>query len=231
MNTRHFSFHTCDYCSGSEPLSCNLFWDELKSLLKPRILAWLYQYNLPLWIGQEQDIANDVLQETFIRILKYAKRSAFTGSRAIEALEGFGITVARNYIRDMWRKEYRLLPFTTLSESPENNIPGLSLTDPSELALFHLTSRETLVSLAGLIKDFPPGQRRALLIDLAQRSDFDEESGPLHVIFLELGINLYEYKLACPLDAGERARHAALLSVAYKRLRQQFWASSGNLVA
>ena len=231
MNTQHFSFHTCDYCSGSEPLSCNLFWDELKSWLKPHILAWLYQYHLPLWFGQEQDIANDVLQETFIRILKYTNRSVLTGSRAIEALESFGMTVARNYIRDMWRKEYRLIPFTTLSASSENNIPGLSLTDPSELALFNIMSRETLVSLACLIKNFPPGQRRALLIDLAQRSDFDEESGPLHVIFLELGINLYEYKLVCPLNAGERARHAALLSVAYKRLRQEFWAPPGNLVA
>src|SRR5450631_3466925 len=122
MNTQHFSFHTCDYCSGSEPFSCNLFWDELKSWLKPHILAWLYQYNLPLWLGQEQDIANDVLQETFIRILKYAQRSILTGSRAIETFQSFGMMVAHNYIRDMWRKEYRLIPFTTLSESSENTL-------------------------------------------------------------------------------------------------------------
>ena len=231
MNTHQISLHACDYCSGSEPLSCNLFWDELKNWLKPHVLKWLYQYNLPLWLGQEQDIANDVLQETFIRILKYAKRSALTGSRAIETFQSFGMTVARNYIRDMWRKEYRVIPFTTLSEVAENTLSGLSQADPSELALFHITSRETLVTLACLIKDFPLGQRRALLIDLALRSDFDEESGPLHVIFLGLGINLYEYKLPCPLDPGERSRQAALLSIAYKRLKQQFWALSGDRVA
>jgi DNA-directed RNA polymerase specialized sigma24 family protein len=231
MNTHHFSLHTCDYCSGSEPLSCNVFWDEWNRWLKPHILAWLYSYNLPRWFGQEQDIANDVLQVTFERILKYAKRSVLTGSRTIESLESFGMTVARNYIRDMWRKEYRLIPFTTLSESPENTIPGLSLPDPSELALSHLMSRDALVRLAHLINDFPAGQRRAILIDLAQRSDFDEETGPLHIIFLDVGINLYEYKLTRPLNALERSRHSALLSIAYKRLRQEFWTPTGDLVA
>ena len=41
------------------------------------------------------------------------------------------MTVARNYIRDLWRKEHRLIRFTTLSDLPENSIPGLSLPDPS----------------------------------------------------------------------------------------------------
>ena len=141
------------------------------------------------------------------------------------------MTVARNYIRDLWRKEHRLIRFTTLSDLPENNIPGLSLPDPSELALSHLTSRDTLVRLAHLINDFPARQRRAILIDLAQRSDFEEESGPLHIIFLDVGINLYEYKLTSPLNALERSRHAASLSIAYKRLRQEFWLSTGDLVA
>ncbi len=231
MTTHRLSFHACDHCSGSEPLSCSLFWDELHNWLKPHILTWLYQYHVPLWLGQEQDIANDILQETFIRTLNYVNRSAVTGSRPIESLESFCKTVARNYIRDMWRKEYRVVSLTSLSESSENNILDRVSIDPSELALVHLTSRDTLVILAHLIIDFPPGQRRAILVDLAQRSDFDEESGPLHIIFLELGINLYEYKLVNPFNSVERSRHAALLSIAYKRLKKKFWAQTGSLVA
>ena len=231
MSTHRLSFHACDHCSGSEPLRCNLFWDELRNWLKPHILTWLYQYNLPLWLGHEQDIANDILQETFIRTLNYTKRSVLTGSRPIESLESFCKTVAHNCIRDMWRKEYRIVRLTTLSESSENNIPDRFASDPSELALVHLTSRDTLVSLAHLIIDFPARQRRAILIDLAQRSDFEEESGPLHIIFLELGINLCEYKHTFPLDSVERSRHSALVSIAYKRLKKRFWAQTGNLVA
>ena len=231
MSTHQLSFHVCDYCLGSEPLSCSLFWDELNGWLKPHILRWLYQYHLPLWLGQEHDIANDVLQETFIRVFKYMKKAALTSSRPIESLESFCKTVAHNYMRDMWRKEHRLVPFTPLSESPENNRQDQSKADPSELAIVHLTSRDTLIRLAHLIIDFPPGQRHALLVDLAQRSDFDEETGPLHIIFLELGINLYEYKLTDPFNSVERSRHSALLSIAYKRLKKKFWMQTGNLVA
>lgn len=229
MTTHRLVIHACDHCPGSTPLSCSLFWDELNNWLKPHILTWLHQYNLPLWLGQEQDIANDILQETFIRTLKYAKQAAITGSRPIESLESFCKTVARNCIRDLWRKEHRFVPLTTLSESLENN--ALPSNDPSELALVHLTSRDTLVILAHLIIDFPPGQRHAILVDLAQHSDFDEESWSLHTIFLELGVNLHEYKLAFPFDALERSRHAALLSIAYKRLKKKFWAQAGNPVA
>ena len=232
MTTHRLSFHACDHCSGSDPFSCSLFWDELNSWLKPYILTRLYHYNFPLWFGQEQDIANDILQETSIRVFNYANRSALTGNRPIESLEGFCKTVARNCIRDLWRKQHKLVRLSALSEAPENILPDLfTSSDPSELALTHLTSRDTLVVLASIIIDFPPGQRRAILIDLAQRSDFDEESGPLHIIFLEFGINLYEYKLVCPLDTGERGKHASLLSIAYKRLKQTFYAEIGRLVA
>jgi DNA-directed RNA polymerase specialized sigma24 family protein len=207
-------------------------WEDLYNKLRPHVLIWIRTYNLPLWLGQEQEIADDILQETFMRIFKYVVQIETNGNRPIDSLESFSMTIARNCIRDLRRKQYRLVRLTTHSEVRENSQQAISTSiDPSELALFNIMSRETLMSLACLIKDFPPGQRRAMLIDLAQRSDFDEESGPLHVIFLELGINLYEYKLACPFDAGERSRHAALLSVAYKRLRQEFWAPPGNLVA
>jgi DNA-directed RNA polymerase specialized sigma24 family protein len=207
-------------------------WEDLYNRLRPYVLIWIRAYNLPLWLGQEQEIADDILQETFMRIFKYAKQVETNGNQPIVSLESFSMTIARNCIRDLRRKQYRLVRLTTHSKVRENSQQAISISiDPSELALVHLMSRDTLTILAHIIKDFPPGQRRAILIDLAQHSDFDEETGPLHIIFLELGINLHEYQITRPLNSAERSRHASLLSIAYKRLRQTFCAKTGALIA
>ena len=232
MTTRRSSFHACDCCSTNEQTYCSLFWDELRNWLKPFVLSWIHYYNLPLWLGQEMEIAEDILQETLLRVITYIRSSELHSSRPIEFLDNFCITVAHNCVRDLRRRQHKLTHLSSLSEAMERfpllcEVPD----DPVELALLHLMSRDTLISLAHIIVDFPAGQRRAILIDLAQYSDFDEESGPLHVIFLEMGINLYEYKLAAPQDSIARSRHASLLSIAYKRLKQTFLAETSLCVA
>ncbi len=232
MATHRLSFHACSCCLNNEQTCCNLFWHELHNWLRPFVLSWIHQYSLPIWHGQEQEIAEDILQETSMRILKYVHQSAFNDRRPIESLDNFCITVARNCVRDLRRRQYKLTRLSSLSETREwykQDLPDSD--DPLELALTHLMSRDTLMGLARIIVDFPPGQRRAILIDLAQHSDFDEESGPLHIIFLEFGINLHEYILTHPQDSAARSRHASLLSIAYKRLKQTFFAEADALVA
>ncbi len=232
MNTGRLSFHACDCCLTSELAFCSLFWDELRDWLKPFVLGWLRQYSLPIWLGQELEIAEDILQETLIRVIKYMQQSELHGSRSIEFLDNFCITVAHNCVRDLRRRQLKLTRLSSVSETMgQFKQDPLTPDDPLELALGHLISRDILSYLARIIVDFPPGQRRAILTDLAQRSDFDEESGPLHIIFLEMGINLHEYQLTAPQDSIARSRHASLLSIAYKRLRQTFLAETEMLVA
>jgi DNA-directed RNA polymerase specialized sigma24 family protein len=232
MTTRRSSFHACDCCSTNEQTYCSLFWDELRNWLKPFVLSWIHQYNLPLWLGQEMEIAEDILQETLLRVIKYIRPGELHNNRPIESLDNFCITVAHNYVRDLRRRQSKLTRLPAFSETMERFTPELAAPDdPVELALLHLMSRDTLINLAHIIADFPLGQRRAILIDLAHYSDFDEESGPLHIIFLEIGINLHEYKLAIPQDPIARSRHASLLSIAYKRLKQTFLAETNLLVA
>jgi len=232
MAAHRMSFHDCSCCSDGEQIYCNLFWYDLYNWLKPFVLNWIRHYDLPFWAGQEQEIAEDILQETSMRILRYMHQSELDGGRPIEFLDNFCITVAHNCLRDLRRRQYKLTRLSALSETREWHKQDVADSDdPSELALTHLMSRDTLMGLARIIVDFPPGQRRAILIDLAQYSDFDEEVGPLHLIFREFGINLCEYKLARPLDAVARSRHASLLSIAYKRLKQTFFMEAGKLVA
>jgi len=206
-----------------------VFWSEWQNWLKPYVMTWIYTDGLSIWHGQEDDIADDVLQETSIRILRYI--NPITNNHSIASLENFSLTVARNCVRDLVRRQRRLVRLTIFHTPSEyGKMETSDLLDFSEVALDELMSRDVLMELACIIKDFPTMQRQAILIDLAKYADFDEEAGMLFAIFLELGINLYEYQRTLPLSLIERNRHASLLSAAYKRLRQTFYAGA-ELVA
>jgi hypothetical protein len=62
-------------------------------------------------------------------------------------------------------------------------------------------------------------QRIALLIDLANRMDFDVRPTPLQKAFLEVGIRLQDYQQPIPKVPVERSRHASNTSLAYKRIQ------------
>ncbi|WP_151755320.1 hypothetical protein [Dictyobacter vulcani] len=79
-----------------------------------------------------------------------------------------------------------------------------------------------LMALARLIVDFPIKQRTALLIDLANHADLSGETSQLLSAFQAVGIDLRAYRCTLSRDPLERSRHAASLSMAYKRLRQTF---------
>jgi len=61
-------------------------------------------------------------------------------------------------------------------------------------------------------------QRKALLIDLANRMAFDTELTPLQKAFRAEGMDLRTYQCPPPTNPAERARHIALASLAYKRI-------------
>lgn len=83
-----------------------------------------------------------------------------------------------------------------------------------------MSNEQVLEWIAHEIVHFPLKQRQAILIDLANRMHFGAEPTPLQTAFLQVGIDLQEYRLSLPTDPIERSRHASLLSYAYKRLGQ-----------
>ena len=76
--------------------------------------------------------------------------------------------------------------------------------------LFQLVAHE--------IARFPDKQRKALLIDLANRMCFDTPPTSLQKAFLEEGIQLQQYQQPLPADPQERGRHVSILSYAYRRV-------------
>jgi DNA-directed RNA polymerase specialized sigma24 family protein len=208
---------------GSHYTASDHVWCELYTTLRPYILGWVYSSGVSSWHGQENDIVDDILQEAVIRTLKYTKLAESGTCLPIHSMTCFGRTVAHNHFRDLRRRELRLIRPT--SQDGNETMFVLSQdeeVDPADIALDRLMRISLLIVLARIIVDFPLKQRTALLIDLANHADLSEEHSHLQAAFLEVGINLHDYKCVLSSDPLERSRHAASLSMAYKRLKQTF---------
>jgi DNA-directed RNA polymerase specialized sigma24 family protein len=195
-------------------------WSELYSALKPYILSWVYSSGVSSWHGQEHDIADDILQEAIIRTLKYMRLVESGQGIPIHSMTCFGRTVAHNHFRDLRRRELRLIR----PNSQDGQDGGLLLNhgeeiDPSEVALDSLMRISVLMTVARIVVDFPAKQRTALLIDLANHADLSDENSEVCRAFAAVGVDLRKYYHVLSRDPLERSRHAASLSMAYKRLR------------
>ena len=78
--------------------------------------------------------------------------------------------------------------------------------------------QELLAYLTHEIADFPIEERRALLMEWANHMHLNPNSGALENAFLEVGIQLQDYRCSLPDDLKERRRHIYLLTLAYKRI-------------
>ncbi len=205
-------------------------WSELYCSLRPSIVSWVYSSGVSSWLGQEHDIADDILQEAIIRTLKYSRLVESGLAHPIVSITSFGRTVAQNHFRDLRRRELRLVRPTTSDEAELTlfDLVGADV-DPAEVALDELSRFSLLLVLACIIATFPTRQRSALLTDLARLADLDDEQCPLRAAFFSVGIDLAAYHSPPSPDPLMRSRHAASLSMAYKRLRQIFHAEYRDL--
>jgi hypothetical protein len=214
---------TCIYppSTVAYELSSDTLWIALYLLLLPLVKRWVYASNVLSWIGQEVDIAWDIVLMTIRRTLEYALKAQKEGI-PIASLERLSIVIAKNYFQDLRRKDSRLLHFDANRYSQgEQSIADKEI-DPSEVVNDRMHEEWLFIKAAKEIADFPAKMRTAMLIDIARRMEFDDEADtsptPLQQAFLDVGIPLQDYQHLLPKDPAARARHASLVSLAYKRL-------------
>jgi hypothetical protein len=169
------------------------------------------------WQGQEEDIAWDIVQESMCRAYEYSEKAARGERPPVQSLTALLTTVAKNYCRDLRRREYRLS--RDLEHVPQGQADQSA--SFSDTAVENVYREQLFGLLARLIAQFPPKQRQALLVDLAERMAFDERPSVLQAAFQAQGIRMEEYRQARPTNEHERNCSAALLTHALKRLRQQ----------
>ncbi|WP_376796743.1 hypothetical protein [Thermogemmatispora sp.] len=193
-------------------------WEQLYCLLRPRVAHWVHSSSLSSWSRQREEIVTDIVQETMMRLIHYARRAERGEVAPIDSLEHLSLMVAYNCFRDLWRRDHCLIYI--IQHDCASQRASLLSPDPDqfEAALDRVFEEWLFSFLAREIVNFPEKQRTALLIDLANRMHFGPQPTVLQRAFLEVGIDLQQYQRELPADPAERGRHASLLSLAYKRL-------------
>jgi hypothetical protein len=194
-------------------------WSKLHPTLLSFTRHLVYSWRIPVWHGQEDDIVDDIIQETARRIIERIRKASRGEAAPIQVFEPMVIVTARNYCRDLLRRDMRLMHFTHDDCSYELYDAHNDLyRELDEEAIEHVYIEQLFGLLVIEIARFPERQRRALLTDLAYRMSFDVEPTPLQRAFLNAGISLLEYYQPLPPSAIERSRAVALLYHAYKRV-------------
>lgn len=212
-NTYSHNIHNSD-------LSDEVIWIEIYPKILSLSRRFVHEYWISCWSGQEEDIADDVAQETVRRLIERSQQAIRGEATPIFSIEKMLAKIALNFVRDLRRHDRRVIRILPEDGSIKMNIDVNALMSISETAtenvyhewLFHLLAHE--------IAKFPYKQRRAILMDLANRMSFGKQPTVLQTAFSTVGIDLQEYQQPLPENSADRTRYAALLYYAYRRLAQ-----------
>lgn len=194
-------------------------WNNLYCRLRPLARAWAYSAGVPNWKGQENDIAEDIVQGSLLKLFQYLSTCRENGT-VIGSLEHLSLVIAKHCFLDMRRRELRFQRFSYNSDVLSEQLSLERLTDPAQEAEEKLYEEWLLAASATTIAAFSTKLRAAILADLANNSCFDAEPSVLQQAFLAQGVQLQDYQRAPSTDPAERGRQSALRSLAYKRISQ-----------
>ena len=202
-------------------LSSETLWANLYPILLSRVKRWVYNSNVFSWIGQESDIAWDIVLTAMRRTFEYALKAQNEGIE-ISSLERLSGVIAKNCFLDLRRKDHRLFHFDSDNCSQWERSVTYNEVDISEVILEKIHEEWLFKEVAKTIAEFPGKMRMAMLIDIALRMDFDSQPTPLQAAFLEVGIQLRDFEDLLPEDPIMRSRHASLVSLGYRKLAMSF---------
>lgn len=193
-------------------------WRQLYPKLYALARQLVYRFRVSCWCGQEEEMIDDVVQETIRRMLERSQRAERGEADPIYAVESMMAVIAQNYLKDLRRHDRRVSRLQSPDTLGRTTNAMREQIDIAEVAAEELSDEWLFRRLAREIANFPEKRRRALLIDLANLMCFENEPTPLQAAFLAVGIDLQVYQLPLANDPVARARHGSLVSLAYKRV-------------
>ncbi len=94
-------------------------WTKLYPTLRLLVRRLVYSFHIQSWRGQEDDIVEDILQETARRLIEYQKKAEYGEAAPIQMLERMAVVTAYNYCKDMRRRDWRLGRLPEGAHSPD----------------------------------------------------------------------------------------------------------------
>jgi DNA-directed RNA polymerase specialized sigma24 family protein len=223
------STNSCQF-STKYQLSSHFSWHILYNQLNIAVTRWVRSANLPIWKAQREEIIDEIVQETMLKVLKRIHRGESGELSPVHSVEGLSVRVAYNVFIDMVRRDRRFVPLVSdnWNDTPYD-VPD-DREDFSEVAINNVYNASLFTQVALVIQAFPPKLRTAMLIDLARRMEFDVQPTPLQAAFLKVGILLQDYENLVPQDPIMRSRHSSLVSLGYRKLEMWFRSCESNEV-
>src|SRR6266568_4994952 len=90
-------------------VSSELPWEELYVFLHTVAQRLVSSLHIPAWYGQEEDIVQDIVQETVARMIERVQEAKRGERVPVRSLKSMMVVVARNYCRDLRRHDHRLV--------------------------------------------------------------------------------------------------------------------------
>src|SRR5215471_5937734 len=97
---------------------------SLYQLIRPLAKMWVYSAHLSSWRGQEEEIIDDIVQESITRVYVRLQKAERGEADEVKSIEALSRRIARNYFIDLVRKDQRLLRFEEVSPSTEGLSDG-----------------------------------------------------------------------------------------------------------
>jgi DNA-directed RNA polymerase specialized sigma24 family protein len=207
------------YASSAVDAESEETWIEYVHLLRRNVRHFVHSANVVRWRYQREDLIKDIVQETALRFIERYQRAERGELSPLGSPRYVIIKIARNHCIDMWRKDRRLqgsFPDGDVVDDTSSTIDDQK--SFLDIAVENVYLEKLFAHLAHEVASFPFKQREALLVDLANRMHFDTELTPLQSAFQSEGMNLHAYQRPLSSDSVVRARHNALVSLAYKRV-------------
>lgn len=202
-----------DHCFEDEE------WARLYPLLHTRIARWVCTSYSPSWMRQRHDIIEDIVGETIVKVAAYAQQAERGVVREIDSLEKIATAFAYHCYVDALRRDRRMVLLIQNDQELYEQIVNEVEVDPSGQAIDNIYYELLLIQDARRVVTFPKKQRVTLLIDVANRMSFNPfQPTPLQEALAPARIDMRHYQKSLPHDKQACARHAAHLSLAYKRL-------------
>jgi len=211
---------TLDSDSESDAIDLNsdLAWRKLYPSLESLAKYFVYTLHVPSWRGQEDDIVEDIVQETGRRLIERSRKAERGEAAPIDSLKNMMTAIAHNYCKDLGRHDRRLLRIQSQDAVQQTHLTTHDQAGALELGTENVYQASLFKLIAREIASFPTKQRNAVLTDLANRMRFETQPTPLQAAFLEVGIDLRKYQRPLPTDPKERSRQLALATYGYKRV-------------
>ena len=146
------------YISGN-----NRAFDLLLSRTQSKLFTYI------MFVVRDQDVANDIFQETFVKVIVKLKQGKYTNSGKFSA---WLVRIAHNVIMDWYREQKSEKIVEPTEDNDLSNLGGNELLDLN--VENHFVNEQVLADVKKMMNMLPPSQREVVFMRFYQEMSFKE---------------------------------------------------------